>query len=373
MKKSVCRSILALVGMSCVGGPAGAQVPDRDSAVRAAYREMRRHAIRDLDGKTDLSVNLYRQPGVRFRTPGLDAGEGMGAELTQADYSIRVQLNLPNDRGLVVTNVVPDGPAAKVGLQENDILLTLGETPLNEPKDLTVALKTAAGRKEGADAETPLKLSLIRGGKPLTIQVKPESHVTVAAVAPEAKAEFFIGVPVNPVDETLRSHLDLPADTGLIVGDVLADSPAAKAKIVKGDILVSFDGNPLPNVETLRDKVQVTEGKPAQIKLLRQGKPVEVTVSPERRKPDPEPTGGVARHGAGRIVNGAPMVWEIPQVNRLFLRDGRPLTLSGPIDLGPPAAPDLARKIDDLTAQVQALTKAVEELRKQGKSDRESK
>jgi hypothetical protein len=127
----------------------------------------------------------------------------------------------------------------------------------------------------------------------------------------------------------------------------------------------------------LRARVQATGGKASPIKVLRKGKTIELTVTPERRKPDEETVAEADRltrqyirlrdgnRGRPTAQNGAAVLRDVPIIDRLFLNNGQSLNLSRPIELGQPAPPDLAKKIDGLTAQVQALTKAVEELRKQ--------
>ena len=45
-------------------------------------------------------------------------------------------LNLPNGQGVVVLGVAPNSGPAQAGIEQNDILLTLGEAPLGKPEDL---------------------------------------------------------------------------------------------------------------------------------------------------------------------------------------------------------------------------------------------
>ena len=73
-------------------------------------------------------------PELLFDFGGTPDANGLGATLEQADRAVRAQLGLPDDRGLVVWSLAPDGPAARAGLQVNDILLTLDGKPLDRPR-----------------------------------------------------------------------------------------------------------------------------------------------------------------------------------------------------------------------------------------------
>jgi membrane-associated protease RseP (regulator of RpoE activity) len=201
---------------------------------------------------------------------------GLGVNLGEADRAVRTQLGLPNDRGLVLLSMTPGGPAAQAGLLENDILLSLGDKPLGTPEDLKVWLKEAGDK--------PLALSLLRAGKPVKIEIKPVYHVSFTAVGPQQN-KYYIGVPVKPVDSTLRAQLpELPEGQGLVAETILADSPAAKAGVQPDDILLSVGDKPVTDTETLIAHIQATGGKPTPVKLFRKGKPMTLEVTPGVRK-----------------------------------------------------------------------------------------
>ncbi|MDB5353062.1 MAG: mucD 4 [Planctomycetota bacterium] len=291
--------------------------------------------------------------------------EDLGAVLTPVDDAVRAQLNLPEGRGLVVTGVVAEGRADKAGLKANDILLTLADKPLVKPDDLLAHLKAALGRHGGVNPEAPVALTLLRAGKPMTIQVKPEARVALGTVV-QPTPDYYIGTPSNPIDETLRTHLGLAEGQGLIVSAEPTDgTPAARAGIKHNDILLTFDGQALADIETLRARIQKVGPKPAKVGLLRAGKPMEVTVTPEPRKPEPETTYHkemldlITAEGTVRLLQ------DVPVLNRLYTTNQLQNPMTYDRVNSPPAAPDLTKKIDDLTAQVQALTKAVDDLRKQ--------
>lgn len=75
------------------------------------------------------------------------------------------QMNLPKGFGLVVDYVVPDGPAASAGLQQNDILKMLNDQILMEPEQLSKLIRSYS---EG----TTVTLTVLRKGKEEKLTVK---------------------------------------------------------------------------------------------------------------------------------------------------------------------------------------------------------
>lgn len=66
----------------------------------------------------------------------------------------------------------------------------------------------------------------------------------------------------------------------VIIGDLEAGMPAAKAGLKEGDKIVSMDGQPVPSIQAMIDRLQQTKNKPVQLVVERDGKDLNVTVTP---------------------------------------------------------------------------------------------
>jgi PDZ domain len=87
-----------------------------------------------------------------------------------ADNPLRAHVDLPENTGLLVANIVPKSPAAKAGLKQYDILLKGNDKDLREMKDL-VDLVMSEGGKKGQ-----ITLDVLRHNKHETINLKPEER-----------------------------------------------------------------------------------------------------------------------------------------------------------------------------------------------------
>jgi hypothetical protein len=291
----------------------------------------------------------------------LEVGDqSSGMSLAAVDDAARAHLKLPKGQGLIATSVSPHGPAAQVGICENDILLTLGDTPLGKPEDLEEDLK-AAGDK-------PLSLVLLHHGEKKTLLVQPQIKVAFGPVQPDPPA-FWIGVSVSPVEPALRAQLRIPDDQGLLATEVIADSPAAKVGLKVNDILLTMAGKPLKDQATLVDLVQKNGEKSVALEILREGSRQTIELTPQRRKPvkltarlHPKALRfNFVRPGV--VLQDGQAVMSSPKDDVQWRWDAQNLNNS-PLNLVQPQGDPVAKRLESMSAEIKELRKAVDDLAK---------
>ncbi|MBE0425052.1 MAG: DegQ family serine endoprotease [Nitrospirae bacterium] len=83
----------------------------------------------------------------------------------------------------------------------------------------------------------------------------------------------WIGVTIQELTPELSQKFGLKKTKGALVSDVMKDSPAARAGIIRGDIILEFNGKEVKDVSTLRNMVaQSKTGSVIPVKILRSGK-----------------------------------------------------------------------------------------------------
>ncbi len=104
----------------------------------------------------------------------------------------------------------------------------------------------------------------------------------VRTTAAAGKEEVFLGVITEPAGEALAAQLALPGGKGLVVMEVVGDSPAAKAGLKKFDVVVTVNGQALGTPEELKKLVvarKVGENLALQIRSGAQAKNVSVALA----------------------------------------------------------------------------------------------
>jgi hypothetical protein len=135
---------------------------------------------------------------------------------------------------------------------------------------------------EGARVEVQ-RLVLRQDGRPNRVEVQIQR-----GGGQEARpSEHWLGLECFPVDALLRSHLNLGEGEGLVVEQVVPDSPAAKAELKPHDVIVSAGGKVVKTVADLVQAVGEAKENELTLEIIRAGKPMTMKATPAKR-PEPQ-------------------------------------------------------------------------------------
>jgi serine protease Do len=240
------------------------------------------------------TLQLLANPGA-LNLVTVTYGNALGVEIAEVDATLRTQLGLDERTGVVVTSVNKESEAAKAGLAQHDLVLKAGEKPIGSPKEFH---DVVAGQ-QGKD----VTFHLLRKGKPATVSVKVSETpvyslaegnlsatlagglvqlVDVAGeISGEGEKHYRIGLQLAEADDTLRSQLRLAAGEGLVVTEVVADWPAAKAGIQKNDVLTKLDGRRLTKIEAVNAQIQEIKDRKVTLTFFRGGSETTCEVTPK--------------------------------------------------------------------------------------------
>ena len=120
------------------------------------------------DGKEQqLTVTLgERADRERFtfpELPGLRQPAFLGVQTQALTAELKERLHVAADAGAVITEVVPNSPAAKAGLRRDDVITAVDDRPVKGPADLRDAVQKAGPGKE-------VTLQVVRGKERLAIK-----------------------------------------------------------------------------------------------------------------------------------------------------------------------------------------------------------
>ena len=143
-------------------------------------------------------------------------------------------------RKVIVNDVLGGSPAAEAGFRAGDHVVKVGDIEVTSPLDIERGLLDSQPGQ-------PTRVSLLRGGKPaeLAIDLKPIGRASaVAAVAAAEPTDIVLrtlGLKLVPVAAEYVNAASSQLHGGLYVETVTPGSPAARASIQKGDILVGMN------------------------------------------------------------------------------------------------------------------------------------
>ncbi|MDP2754052.1 MAG: PDZ domain-containing protein, partial [Nitrospirota bacterium] len=83
----------------------------------------------------------------------------------------------------------------------------------------------------------------------------------------------WFGVTIQPLTPELAKQFDLKEEKGALVGDVIEGSPAEKAGLQRGDVIIEYDGKKIEEPYQLRNMVaNTTPGQEVELKIIRENK-----------------------------------------------------------------------------------------------------
>jgi len=119
------------------------------------------------------------------------------------------------------------------------------------------------------------------------VPVNMARHVMESLIKHGAVIRGWLGVNIQNINETMAQAMDLEVSEGALVADVTKDSPAEKAGLEAGDVIIKYNGKKVTNVTQLRNEVAATApDTKVDIKFIRDGKTKTVTVKIGKLKAD---------------------------------------------------------------------------------------
>jgi serine protease Do len=273
------------------------------AAIEQAQDQQQRIEVTPEPGDEDTMVML-----------GDEGGSWLGVESQEISSAKAKELKLPAERGVLLERIVPDSPAAKAGLKDNDVITEInGQRVEGAAQFRRMIHEIPAGRS--------VQVTVWRDGHAQTIGVtlgKSEDHgnmwfktaprafsfqlpkIEMPEVAPMpdmdwggygvlAGARPRLGIDAEDLSGQFGAYFGAPDGEGVLVRSVNAGSPAEKAGVKSGDVITSLGGERIRSLGDLREKLAgKREEKTVKLGVLRNKSEVSISVelpSPPSKTP----------------------------------------------------------------------------------------
>ncbi|HEY4070444.1 MAG TPA: Do family serine endopeptidase [Sphingomicrobium sp.] len=214
----------------------------------------------------------------------------LGVGLQPVDEDLAPSLGLPKDSGEIIRTVVANGPAAKAGLQQRDVIVKVNGQQVTPNETVSYLIANSPVGKR-------VPLEIVRNGKHATVYVTLEDRPTEEALNKIAggstatpgtsggtavAGQKALGLSLSTLTPDLARSANLPAGArGVLVTGVDSNSDAAEQGIQRGDLIMSV------NNQVVTDPAQVMAGidgarkaaRPSVLLLIKRGNNPEAFVA----------------------------------------------------------------------------------------------
>lgn len=244
--------------------------------------------VKTHDGREFRAVDVWTDPKTDLAVVKIDANDLTAAPLGNSDQveigDWVVALGQPFGLESTVTAGIISAKNRGLGITDRESFLQTDAAinpgnsggPLvnlrGEIIGINTAISSRSGGNEGIGFAVPSNLA---------------GWVSKQLIENGSVKRAYLGVGIQTVTQDLATQLSVTPRSGVAVTEVFPKTPAAKSGLQSGDVIVSFDGQPVKEPQELQLAVESSElGKSLVIDIIRDGKPMKLTFKPEEQPND---------------------------------------------------------------------------------------
>jgi serine protease Do len=208
---------------------------------------------------SDLALDVARQ----IIRNGYVVRGYLGINTQAVTPDLQQAFKLPSARGALVAQVMPRGPGAQAGIRPGDVILELGDSPVEGVREFqTMAAAVTPG--------TEIRLGVLRGGQRRTLTARfGEWPLPVETPRAVPVLKNWLGMGVTEIPAADRQKYGLRS--GVVVTELEQGGPAADAGVKASDIILELGGRELSTAadyQALRQQFR-PDGRPLLCRVLR--------------------------------------------------------------------------------------------------------
>lgn len=268
---------------------------------------------KDQDTIPEQNVVLVQDKDERgeacFIRMDVSASSGfLGVTTEEVTPEVVRRLKLKEERGALITSVLADSAAAKAGLQRDDVIVRWNGAPVESASQLHRLIReTPSGRM--------VRLGVVRDGREMELRVtlgKRSEHEPrqfrglLDRETQERLRESFgkarealenldwrayfgafsgrgrMGITLQELTSQLADYFGVR--TGVLISSVREDSPASRAGLKAGDVIIAIDGQSVQDANDVIRVVAQKEQGPVEVRIVRERREMTMTVTLEKKE-----------------------------------------------------------------------------------------
>ncbi len=225
-----------------------------------------------------LFTNCGRQ-GPRSYDRDFDEGGWIGVYVQELDNELRKYLDINERYGVLINDVVADGPAEDAGLRNEDVIVKFDDKRIRKTTDLTRAVQR---RNPGEKVEVEIVRDKKKRKMKIKIGRKTQDYYSEEFDDQSKRPKSFsfrinrgvwLGVRLAELNKDLAEYFEVDEREGVLVLSVEDESPADLAGLKAGDVLLEIEGRRVRDEEDVQDRISNREvGDEIEIKFKRKGR-----------------------------------------------------------------------------------------------------
>jgi len=218
-----------------------------------------------------IPINVVRSVATQLKDQGYVSRGWLGVVIQDVSRPLAETFGLDRPTGALVAQVTKGSPAEDAGLLVGDVILSYDGRSVRTSSDLPPLV----GNTQVGDMAT---VEVMRNKERMNVlvvirELQEDRNINQTAVDDGDSEHPTLGLTAIPLNQEQKSALDV--ENGLLVGEVKENSPAGRAGIVKGDVLVSFDQVTITSNSQLHELVENAEkGQSVAVLVQRKKRPV---------------------------------------------------------------------------------------------------
>ena len=182
-----------------------------------------------------IPINLARNVMQQIIDTGIVKRGALGINIDDVTKEHQRDLDLPDREGVLITNVFPETPAEKIGLEKDDVILSLNGEKMKNSNDFQL-------RVGDLPPGAKIQLSFLRDGeiKNAVLVLADRSEVISNAGSPAN----WRGIHVVDIGTSQAKKFDLgDIEKGVVIIKIDEGSPAEETTLRPGDVIVEIEDN----------------------------------------------------------------------------------------------------------------------------------